>query len=199
MSGAFPGPESAPAKTQATRPEAPPAAPAGTLPGSATPAGTGEKIVVANRTIVLRDRPSVDGDVCGRVKQGERLRAVGRTGDWWEIRLDSGAKAFIHINFAEVDKSLPASATDTGCPPDTKTPRLLSAAPMTFSHNHGTVFMNLTVNEKGIVTAVDVAGSTTGDPALDRQAISEARRMRFAPMIRDCVARRFIYRFERSF
>ena len=55
------------------------------------------------------------------------------------------------------------------------------------------------LKRKGNVVSTRVVSNTTGDEALAAMAERELREAKFAPPVRNCVPKAFIYTYKRSF
>ena len=61
------------------------------------------------------------------------------------------------------------------------------------------VTVDAAVDARGNVTSTKLIGNTTGDEALGELAAREIREAKFAPPIRNCVPKAFIFTYKRSF
>ncbi len=177
-----------PSVTQEPIPEFKPEPPAPPTP----PEPPKEYLLVTGSAVNLRKGPSTKDATIGRARKGDRLQVVGEQGDWYEVRLASGAPAFLSSKFAR---------RDGDCPPDSAAPKVLTAPPMEFAEGsaHGLVQLKLAVDATGSVTGVTVVQNMTGDDALAQKARTEAQGMKFAPLIRKCRPSPFTYVFNRMY
>jgi Gram-negative bacterial tonB protein. len=78
---------------------------------------------------------------------------------------------------------------------------ILDGPPLAFSQQgaHGVVVVEATVETNGKVSATKVTQNTTDEPAMAKTAGQEIRVARFAPPMRNCTAKRFIYVYTRRF
>lgn len=174
----------------------PPPAPEATpveaaAPAAEAPAPIGTVRVTASK-LNVRTEPSAQGAIVASVKRGERLGLIDRdTKGWFRVALAGGETGWISAQYAREVRT---------CAPDREF-RILEAPSLSFSDSgaHGTVVVETTVAADGKVVATKVVRNETGDPALAVAAEREIRLARFEPPVRNCVAKRFIYTYRRTF
>jgi len=182
-----PAPAPAPEKPQPTSTE--------------TPIGTGR---VNASVLNVRSEPSLQGDVVGHARRGERVTILGDSGAWLRVRTGGGEVGWVssqHIARDDVAAASPApSRGRRGCPPDSDY-RFLTPPRPSFSENgpHGVVTIEASVNAQGTVTSTKVVSNTTGDEALATIAAREVTAAKFAPPVRNCVTRAFLFTYRRAF
>lgn len=149
-------------------------------------------VVTAKSKVNLRSGPGPKEKLVGSAKRGEKLLLVADKGDWYEVRLADEKPAFVSAQFVRKDEP---------CLPDMDRPEVLTAPVMDLSEGdvHGLVVMKIKVDAKGNVAGVTVVSNGTGDAALEKKAVDEARGMRFSPLVRKCKAVPFVYQFTRMF
>lgn len=173
-----PEPEAVPEAVVAAEPEALPA-----------PIGT---VRVTASKLNVRSEPSAASAIVASVKRGERLALLDRgTKGWYRVAVAGGSAGWIASQYAREVKS---------CPPDREF-RIVDAPPLTFADSgaHGAVIIEATVGADGKVVATKVIRNDTGDSSLSAAAEREIRLARFEAPIRNCVAKRFIYTYRRTF
>ena len=187
-----------PAPTPAPPPPAPVASP---RPASETPIGSGR---VNASTLNVRSSPSLDGEVIGHARRGERLTILGESGEWIRVRTGSGEVGWVSSQHVARDdaasSSSPPRGRRGGCPPDSDY-RFVSAPRPSFNEGgpHGVVTIEASVNAQGSVTSTKVVSNTTGADALATIAAREVTAAKFAPPVRNCVTRAFIFTYRRAF
>jgi uncharacterized protein YgiM (DUF1202 family) len=180
--------------------EAPPAA----LPEAPGEPAAGGTVRVTSATVNVRRDPSTAGEVVAQVKKGERLALLANRGEWSNVRLADGTTGWVSSKLVSSDAPSSTAASSRrrgGCPPDADFHFIQAPLPA-FSDNataHGIVTVEVNVDTRGIVTATRVTSNTTGDPALATLAEREIRNAKFAPPVKGCVAKAFIYTYKRSF
>jgi TonB family protein len=87
-----------------------------------------------------------------------------------------------------------------GCPPDSDY-RFVTPPRPSFNENgpHGVVTIEASVNAEGVVTSTKVVSNTTGEEAYATLAAREVKEARFAPPVRNCVTRAFVFTYRRAF
>jgi len=182
----------APAPPPATSPEAPAAAPAPATPAPAPEAAIGMVRVTASAANVRADR-STSSDVVTQVRRGARLTLLSVEGEWMRVRLDSGEVGWIAKSLVSREKRGPCPANAEMHFLVTPTPSLIERAV------HGLVVVEASVDVRGVVTATRVVSNDTGDPSLGPLVEREIRSAKFAPPIRDCAPKAFLYTYKRTF
>lgn len=189
----------APAAVPVAAPPTPPPAPQ----PEAKPVGT---VRVTASALNVRREPNTDADVIAQVKKGTELAVLLADESWVKVRLGGGEEGWVAARFVSRDsggRSAKTAATAKkrkGCPADsdfafTETPQLAFSE----SGAHGVVVVDASVNTKGMVTGTKVVANSTGDESLAFLAEREIKAARFAPPIRNCVPRSFIFTYRRTF
>jgi TonB family protein len=187
-------PAPAPVPVPAPVPEAP-------QPKSETAIGSGH---VNASLLNVRSEPSMQGDVVGHARRGERVTILGESGTWLRVRTGGGEVGWVssqHVARDDASSSSPApSRGHRGCPPDSDY-RFLTPPRPSFDENgpHGVVTIEASVNAQGNVTSTKVVSNTTGQEALATVAAREVTAAKFAPPVRNCVARAFLFTYRRAF
>ncbi|MEA2238085.1 MAG: N-acetylmuramoyl-L-alanine amidase [Thermoanaerobaculia bacterium] len=150
-------------------------------------------------TLNVRSEASGSAEVIGRVRRGERLTLISESGDWLRVRLNDGTTGFVSAQHVVRD-GVAARPRRGGCPPDSDYSFVTTPKP-SFSEAgaHGMVVIEATVDARGNVTATRVVSNDTRDGSLASLAEREIRGARFAPPIRNCVPRAFIFTYKRAF
>lgn len=148
----------------------------------------------------VRAEASGDAVVVAQVKRGDVLSVLRENEDWVNVRLSSGETGWVAARFVSSGKASPAGPKrkSSGCESDYA---FTEAPTLAFSDSgaHGIVVVEANVNAKGVVTGTKIVSNTTGDDALGILAQREITRAKFAPPIRACVARSFIFTYRRTF
>ena len=185
-----------PAPTPAPPAPAPVAAP---RPAAETPIGSGR---VNASTLNVRSEPSMQGDVIGHARRGERVTILGESGEWIRVRTGGGEVGWVSAqHVARDDAAAPSSrARRGGCPPDSDY-RFINPPRPSFNEDgpHGVVTIEASVNAQGTVTSTKVVSNTTGADALATIAAREVTAAKFAPPVRNCVTRAFLFTYRRAF
>lgn len=177
-------------------PTLPPPAPAAPQAPGATAVGT---VYVTGSTVNVRREGSTSADILTQVKRGDRLALLSSGGDWMQVRLPDGTSGYVARSL--VSTAPPSAKPRRGnCPPDSDF-RFVTTPTPSFSQDgpHGLVVVEATVDTRGTVTATRIVSNDTGEPALAAMAEREIRTSKFAPPIRDCVPKAFIYTYKRTF
>lgn len=163
-------------------------------------------------TLNVRKEPSTDSPVLMQVAKGTELPVIAEQGGWMQVRLEDGRTGWVALRFVsseKVEAERPRQRTVTkrttqsasgkrGCEADysfIETPKL------TFSQEdaHGLVVVEASVNAKGVVTSTKVVRNDTGSSRAGEMAEREIRSAKFAPPIRNCQPRSFIFTYRRTF
>jgi uncharacterized protein YgiM (DUF1202 family) len=184
-----------PVPTPASEPEpAPVSAP--TEPSSI---GT---VRVTTATLNVRKEPSTTAEVLAQVKKGDKLALLATRADWSNVRTAGGTTGWVASKLVTNDAAMAATPRRRGnCPPDSDY-RFTKAPLPAFSDNatvHGIVTVEANVDVRGDVTATRVIANTTGEDAMATIAEREIKAAKFAPPVRNCVAKAFIFTYKRSF
>jgi TonB family protein len=152
---------------------------------------------VTATTLNVRREASSDSEIVGQVRKGERLALLASNDEWMQVRLGNGDAGWVAAQYVIREG---ARKRRPGCAPDSDY-RLLTSPTPSFSDAgpHGLVTVEANVDVTGKVTSTRVIGNTTGDEALAITAEREIRNAKFAPPIRDCVAKPFIFTYKRAF
>ena len=187
-----------PAPTPAPPPPAPVTAP---RPAAETPIGSGR---VNASTLNVRSEPSLQGDVIGHARRGERVTILGESGEWIRVRTGGGEVGWVSSQHVARDDAAASSSSPPrgrrGCPPDSDY-RFVTAPRPVFNEGgpHGVVTIEASVNAQGTVTSTKVVSNTTGADALATIAAREVTAAKFAPPVRNCVTRAFLFTYRRAF
>lgn len=183
-----------PAPTPVPQPPAPAAQP---QPSAETATGSGR---VNASVLNVRADPSLNGEIVGHARRGERVTILGESGEWLRVRTGSGEIGWVSSQHVARDDAAVPSRTRRGCPPDSDY-RFLNSPRPSFNENgpHGVVTIEASVNAQGTVTSTKVVSNTTGEEALATIAAREITAAKFAPPTRNCVARAFLFTYRRAF
>ena len=153
----------------------------------------------------VREQPSTESAVVVQVKKNTELAVVGSDEAWLKVRLDDGRTGWVAERFVSEEKGQsqarrqPQSGKKrSGCESDYA---FIQTPALSFSEldAHGLVVVEATVSAAGVVTATKVVTNKTGDPNAGAVAEREIRSAKFAPPMRNCVARSFIFTYRRTF
>jgi uncharacterized protein YgiM (DUF1202 family) len=185
------------APAPAPAPEPRPAAPA-PAPASAEEHATGTVLVNVS-TLNIRGDASTSAEVVGHARRGERLTVVGDSGSWLRVKLNDGTTGWV-VSQLVVREGAAARPRRGGCPPDGNYSFIAAPKP-SFSENgpHGMVVIEASVDARGIVTSTRVISNDTKDDSLAAIAEREVRNARFAPPIRNCMPKAFVFTYKRAF
>jgi uncharacterized protein YgiM (DUF1202 family) len=183
----------APAPAPEPRAVAPPPAPA-----TAEEHATGT-VQVNVSTLNIRADASTSAEIVGHARRGERLTVVGDSGSWLHVKLNDGTTGWVASQLV-VREGAAARPRRSGCLPDSNYSFLTAPKP-SFSENgpHGMVVVEASVDARGIVTSTRVLSNETKDDSLAAIAEREVRNARFAPPIRNCTPKAFIFTYKRAF
>ena len=139
----------------------------------------------------VRSGPSTSDSIVASVRRNQRVTLLSRNGEWARIRVASGEPGWVAARYLREEK---------GCPPD-RDFEVIESAPLTFSDSgaKGSVVVEATVGGDGVVDATKIISNQTGDEALAELAALEVTKMRFKAPVRNCVERKFIYTYRRTF
>jgi uncharacterized protein YgiM (DUF1202 family) len=186
-----------PPPAPAPAPEPPP--PASTA--STEPASVGT-VRVMTATLNVRKEPTTSGDVMAQVKRNDRLALLATRGEWSNVRMADGTTGWVSSKLVANDaSSSPAPRRHGGCPADSDF-RFTQAPVPSFNDNqaaHGIVTVDANVDTRGVVTSTRIVSNTTGDPSMGTLAEREIRNAKFAPPVRSCAPKAFIFTYKRSF
>ena len=140
----------------------------------------------------VREEPSTRAAVIARVKRGQRLAVLGKSGGWVHVSVAAGAEGWVSARYVQ---------SEAPCAADKAEPELLSDAPLSFSEGPavGKVVIEASVDATGSVVSTRVVTDTTRIPELVARAESEVRALKFSPPVRDCHPVPFVYTYTRNF
>lgn len=188
----------------APAPTGPPvaAAPEPAQPAKAQEETTTGTVYVTASALNVRSEPSADAELIAQVKRNAALEVLERSESWVRVKLDDGRTGWVAERFVSETRQQQARKTQQqgkrGCESDfafLETPVL----DMSERAAKGLVVVDATVNTKGVVTATKVVTNTTGDRNAAAIAEREIRSAKFAPPIRNCQPRTFIFTYRRTF
>jgi len=150
-------------------------------------------------TLNVRDGASTSAAVIGHVRRGERLTLLEDGGGWVRVRTSDGNSGWVSSELV-VREGAALKARRAGCPPDSNY-SFVSPPKPSFSENgpHGMVVIEANVDAQGMVTSTRVVANDTRDEALSRVAEREVQSAKFAPPIRNCVPKAFVFTYKRAF
>ncbi|HKS24308.1 MAG TPA: SH3 domain-containing protein, partial [Thermoanaerobaculia bacterium] len=148
----------------------------------------------------VRSEPSLQGEVVGHARRGERVTILGESGEWLRVRTGGGEVGWVSSQHVARDGATAAISRRGGCPPDSDY-RFVNAPRPSFNEGgpHGVVTIEASVNSQGTVTSTRVISNTTGAEALAEMAAREITAAKFAAPVRNCVARAFLFTYRRAF
>lgn len=146
---------------------------------------------VTASSLNVRSGPSTSDSIVASVRRNQRVTLLSRNGEWARIRVASGEPGWVAARYLREEK---------GCSPD-RDFEVVESVPLTFSDSgaKGSVIVEATVGGDGVVDATKVISNETGDEALAELAVLEVTKMRFKAPVRNCVERKFIYTYRRTF
>jgi uncharacterized protein YgiM (DUF1202 family) len=150
-------------------------------------------------TLNIRGDASTAAPVVGHARRGERLTVIGDSGDWLHVKLNDGSSGWVASQLV-VREGAAARPRRGGCPPDGNYSFITAPKP-SFSETgpHGMVVVEASVDARGIVTSTRVVSNDTNDASLAAIAEREVRSARFAPPIRNCAPKAFLFTYKRAF
>ncbi|HEY6139559.1 MAG TPA: SH3 domain-containing protein, partial [Thermoanaerobaculia bacterium] len=168
------------------------------------PAPAEERGIVSGRVnaslLNVRSEPSLEGEVVGHARRGERVTILGESGEWLRVRTGGGEVGWVSSQHVARDGTAAVASRRGGCPPDSDY-RFVNAPRPAFNEDgpHGVVTIEASVNAQGTVTSTKVISNTTGADALAVIAAREITVAKFAAPVRNCVPRAFIFTYRRAF
>ena len=146
---------------------------------------------VTASSLNVRSGPSTSDAIVSSVRRNQRVTLLSRNGEWARIRVASGEPGWVAARYLREEK---------GCSPD-RDFEVVESAPLTFSDSgaKGSVIVEATVGGDGVVDTTKIISNETGDEALAELAALEVTKMRFRAPVRNCVERKFIYTYRRTF
>jgi uncharacterized protein YgiM (DUF1202 family) len=185
------------APAPASAPEPHPASPA-PAPVTMEEHATGT-VQVNVSTLNIRADASTSSGIVGHARRGERLTVVGDTGGWLRVKLNDGTTGWVSSQLV-VREGEAARPRRSGCPPDSNYSFLSAPKPSFFEQGpHGMVVIEASVDAKGIVTSTRIVSNETKDDSMAAIADREIRNARFAPPIRNCAPKAFVFTYKRAF
>lgn len=186
----------APPPAPVATPEPEPTPASSPQPQAETPVGT---VRVTASMLNVRGDASTSADVVGHARRGERLTVFADRGDWLRVRTGGGEIGWVSSDFVTREGTL-AKPRRRGCPPDSDY-RFVTEPKPAFSDSaaHGIVTVEANVDARGNVTSTKTVSNTTGDPALATLTEHEIAAAKFAPPVRACVPKAFIFTYRRAF
>jgi TonB family protein len=177
----------------------------------AEPSPRRSTVIVTASALNVRSAPAADADVVTKVSRGDELAVLGTSDGWTNVRVSSGATGWVSSQHVSPDGLLreapkrtaaakPKRPSRPGCPADSDFSFVKAPVP-SFDEvrRPGLVVVDANVDAKGNVISTRIVSNSTGDPALAALAEREIRTARFAPPIRNCAPRAFIFSYKRSF
>jgi uncharacterized protein YgiM (DUF1202 family) len=150
-------------------------------------------------TLNIRADASTSAEIVGHARRGERLNVVGDAGSWLRVKLNDGTTGWVSSQLV-VREGAAARPRRGGCPPDSNYSFLTAPKPSFFEKGaHGMVVVEASVDARGIVTSTRVVSNETKDDSLAAIAEREVRNARFAPPIRNCTPKAFVFTYKRAF
>ena len=152
----------------------------------------------------VRTEASTEAEVIAQAKKGQMLSVLAEDESWVRVKLANGDKGFVAARFVTHDVAKAGTKRKapkkTGCPADSDF-AFVETPTLAFSETPkpGMVVVEASVNTKGSVTATKVVSNSTGDETMAFLAQREIRSATFAPPIRNCVPRAFIFTYRRTF
>ena len=139
----------------------------------------------------VRSGPSTSDAIIASVRRNQRVTLLSRNGEWARIRVAAGEPGWVAARYLREEK---------GCSPD-RDFEVVESAPLTFSDSgaNGSVIVEATVGGDGVVDTTKIISNETGDEGLAELAVLEVTKMRFQAPVRNCVERKFIYTYRRTF
>lgn len=175
---------------------APPPTPTAAAPAEERAVGT---VRVNASTLNVRAAASASADVVSHARRGEKLAVLEDAGDWLRVRQSDGTMGWVSSQHI-VREGAAARPRRGGCPPDSDYSFIKTPKPaFSDSASHGIVIVEAGVDAKGNVLSTRVVSNTTADPSLAALAERELREARFAPPVRNCVAKAFVFTYKRAF
>ena len=164
-------------------------------------------LYVTASTLNVRTEPSTTAKVVAQLAQGAEVSIVGDEADGWQqVRLGDGRVGWVATRFVTAEKVEARRRTRTGPAPKKRGGcdsdyAFVNPPTLSFSEQdaHGLVVVEANVNAKGVVTSTKVLRNDTGDPNAGAAAEREIRSAKFAPPMRNCVPRPFVFTYRRTF
>lgn len=135
---------------------------------------------------------STSSSVVATLSSGESLYLFYRATEWLRVRTASGVSGFIQ----------PSALVASTCTRDRAEPRALEVPVLDLGKDEekrGNVVIEAELDRDARILNTRVLENSTGDPALEQQAIGDLHRVRFLPPTKDCKPLPFFYTFTREF
>ncbi len=146
----------------------------------------------------VRNAASASAEVVSRTRRGEKLALLEDSGDWLRVRLADGTTGW--VSSQHIVREGAAARPRRGCPPDSDYAFIKAPKPaFSDGSSHGIVVIEAGVDAKGNVVSTRVVSNTTGDQSLASLTERELREAQFAPPVRNCVAKAFVFTYKRAF
>lgn len=159
-----------------------------------------DTVRVTASALNVRREPSTESDVLTQVKRGTALSVLKRDEGWTRVRLADDTVGWVASRFVARKGEVAARQGRKGCPADSDYAFIETPA-LSFAENgpHGLVVVEVTVAASGEVTRTKVISNSTNDESLAFLAEREIRQAKFAPPIRNCSPRPFVFTYRRTF
>ncbi len=164
-----------------------------------------EVVYVNASALNMRSGPSADAEIVAQLKSGTELQVVSRNADWVNVRLSDGRTGWVAGRFVgetRVSARQAAPSTKTGGKRGCESDYAFVQTPVLRGSDfdaHGLVVVEATVNVQGVVTSTKVISNSTGVASAAAAAEQEIRSAKFAPPLRNCQPRSFIFTYRRTF
>ncbi|MFZ2490624.1 MAG: SH3 domain-containing protein [Thermoanaerobaculia bacterium] len=151
----------------------------------------------------VRAEATGEAEVVVQLKRGTKVSILDPGESWTKVRLANGDTGFAATRFLKREGESTSKSKAKGkksCPADSDF-AFLETPMLTFSDSgaHGLVVVDATVNTNGNVVSTKLVSNSTGDEALAFLTEREIKSAKFAPPIRSCVPRTFIFTYRRTF
>jgi TonB family protein len=171
---------------------------------------TPETVAVTASVLNVRSEADAEAEVLLQVKRGTLLEVLEAGESWTRVRTSNGVTGWVATRFIGSPSAVSASASSSprtrgrpsktrgGCESDFA---FLEAPTLRFSDSgaHGLVVIEANVSSAGKVTSAKVISNSTGDDSLGFLAVKEIESAKFAPPMRNCVPRAFVYTYRRTY
>jgi len=140
---------------------------------------------------LLYAEPSTSSPVVATLSAGEQLSLIQRGTDWLQVAAASGVIGFIQ----------PSALVAPTCTMDRAEPRIVETPIFAFKEkaSHGNVVIEAEFDANAQILNTHVVENSSGDPALEQEAVADLQRIRFLPPTKNCKPRPFFYKFTRQF
>lgn len=89
---------------------------------AATPAELPQTLEVTASTLRVREDSTTDSGVAGRVHDGDLLTVLGKDGNWYKIRTESGLEGYVYKNYVTAAENAEDVVDDEDIPEDEDIP-----------------------------------------------------------------------------